>query len=109
MRQKLQRNAVLDHGEQFLIEKDKLIKTGIIGGQPVLQFFVFLIEQIGKGTQQRIFSVEIMIKGTFGGLGQFNYVIYCGVVVAVLVEQLPGGGNDTALCLIGNFFHLFLV
>ena len=49
-----------------------------------------------------------MIKGTFGGLGQFNYVIYCGVVVAVLVEQLPGGGNDTALCLIGNFFHLFL-
>ena len=96
-------HGVFNHKKQFLIEKDQFIHRteGRIHGFG--QFFVFFVEQIGKRTQQCIFPFEIVIEGAPGGAGGLDNLVDGGIVIALLVKQLPGSGDDFALGVSGVF------
>jgi len=59
-----------------------------------LQCFVFLVKEIGQRAQKCVFSLKIVVEGTFGGAGSINDFLYGGIVVALLIEQLPCGGYN---------------
>ena len=39
----------------------------LVGVQGLVQFLILFVENIGEGTHQGVLSIEVVIKGTFGG------------------------------------------
>ena len=92
--QQIQGNAVFDHGKQLLIQVKQLVKCGHVVGKPRCQLLVFLVKEIGEGGEQCILSVKIVIEGTAGGSGFLYDFINGRIVVALLVEEPPGSGDN---------------
>ena len=100
-------NRVLDHQEQLMIHQDELF-DGIQGRvHGFHQFFIFFVEEIRQGAQQGIFGLEVVIEGALRHLGFLRDVVDGGILIAVVVEQLPGRGDDAALRLICIFAHIY--
>ena len=94
--QKVDGDAGLDHHVELMIEQDQLVHGILRGGQGLgaLQLLILLIEDVGQGPHQGILPVKVVVEGALGGLGLEDDVLHRGVVVALLVEELPGGGDD---------------
>ena len=63
----------------------------------------FLVEKVSHGAEQGILAAEIVIEGTAGCAGFPDDLLDGGVLVAVLVEQLPRRINDFAFCVPRGF------
>ena len=85
---------VVDHQEQFLIHKDQFFNRSERGVHRFGKFIVFFIKKIGKRREKRVFSIKIVIKGASGSTGGLYYFLHGGVIIALLIEQLPCGGNN---------------
>ncbi len=96
-RQQVQGDAPVNHGEQLMIQVGQLFNGVLLRGEGGDQRLVFLVEDVGEGAEQGVLSVEVVVEGALGGLGLKDDVLNGGILVALLVKELPGGGDDAAL------------
>jgi hypothetical protein len=61
------------------------------------QRLILLVKDVGKGAKQRVLAVEVVIKRALGCLRLEDNVLDGSVLITLLVEKLPGGGDDAAL------------
>ena len=100
---KLHGDGVFDEAEQLVVEEQQLVHGGHIRGEAVGQFLVLLVEQVGQGRKKSVLSAEIMVEGALGGARLVHDVVHGGVLVALLVEQLPRRRYDLSLGGLGAF------
>ena len=94
--EQIDRDCIFDHGEQFLIQKDKLFKVCLETRKLWLQFLVFFIKEEGERFEECVFSIEIVIKRTFRSAGFEDDLFQRRLFIALFIKEFPGGGDDFA-------------
>ena len=87
-------DAVLDHPKQLPVEKEQLLHGGHLWRHNGLQVLILLVEQIAERTQQGVLAIEIMVEGPFRRLRGFDDLLHRRVLIALVIEQPPGGFHD---------------
>ena len=93
-RQQLQRHARVDHAEQLLIQPDQHLHRVHPRIDAPAQLLVLLVEQHRQRPQQCVLSLKIVVKGAPGGAGCLDDLLHRGILISLLVKQLPGGAYD---------------
>ena len=95
--QQVQGDAPVNHGEELMVQEYQLLDGVLLRREGGAQRLILLVEDVGEGAEQSVLAVEVMVKGALGGLGLKDDVLDGGVLIALLVKELPGGGDDAAL------------
>lgn len=96
--QQVEIHTVLDHKEQFVVQEEQLVIDAHVRVDGGGQLRIFLIKQVGERVQKRFFSLEIVVKSSFGGLGSIDDILHGGIVVTVFIKKVPRCLYDPALC-----------
>ena len=95
--QQVEVHAALDHEKELVVQVEQLVVNSHLRIHGHRELFVLLVKQIGESVQECFLPLEIVIKGSFGGLGSVDDVFHGRVVVAVLVKEVPRCLYDSAL------------
>ena len=69
-----------------MVEIDQPVHSVHIRWHDLHQLLIFFIKDIGQRPQQRVFSIEIMIKGPFGRAGLKHDILYRSILVSLLIK-----------------------